>query len=271
MSPLPLFSHEVLGCPGKPWVIFVPGIGNDRTFWADQAALLSESKRVVLFDPWGHGESPEPPAECTFATFVEGLIGLMDHVSIAKATLVGLGFGGSIALAAAARFPTRVDSVVACCCRSRQPDDRRAFWRERHAQAGLLGMSAISDITVDRWLSDTFRKAHPAIDCTLRSAMKRTTLRGYQASVAAFAEMDFTAELNAITCPVQLIAAEEDHGGGPVAAMRAMEDAISFATLRVIPAVGHICVAEAPDTVHRIIAEHLAKPGRNAETTEWAG
>lgn len=255
------FAHTLAGPVGAPWVTFVPGIGNTAEFWAEQAAALTDRYRVLRFDPWGHGDSPAPPADCTFATVTAGIVALWDNLGIARSHLVGLGFGGSVALALALDHPERVGKVVACCCRPRQPDDRREFWRERRAKAAEIGIEAITAMTVDRWLSDTFRAAHPDKDAALRAAMNRTTLAGYQAYVGAFIDMDFTDRLGAIRAPVQLVAAEHDHGGGPVPAMEAMARAIPDARLTVIPGSGHICVAEAPDALRTIIAGFLDSPG----------
>jgi 3-oxoadipate enol-lactonase len=254
---LPLFAHEVQGAAGAPWITFVPGIGNDRSFWAAQAEALSDSFRVLQFDPWGHGDSPAPPVPCSFDDVVAGVVTLWDELGIARTHVVGLGFGGSVALALALGHPDRVDRAVACCCRPRQPDERRAFWRERQTRAAEIGIPAITDLTVNRWLSDEFRAANPGIDAQLRTAMNRTTLAGYQAYTGVFAEMDFADRLGAIARPVQLVAAEHDHGGGPVAAMEAMATAIPGARLSVIPGSGHICVAEAPDAVTAIIRTFL--------------
>lgn len=256
-----IVAHEVHGPAGAPWVVFVPGIGNDRSFWAGQAASLAGSHRVVLFDPFGHGDSPPPPEPCNFAALVNALFALMDHLGIERASLVGLGFGGSLALAGAIAQPGRIERVVACCCRPRQPDDRRAFWADRKAKAAEIGMARMADITVDRWLSGEFRASNPAIDLRLRAAMKRTSLAGYQAYVSAFIEMDLSDRLGEITCPVRLIAAENDHGGGPVPAMEAMALQIPECTLTVIPHAGHIVVAEAPEALGAILHEFLAATG----------
>lgn len=255
---LPLFAYEVHGRTGAPWVTFVPGIGNDRTFWRDQAAQLTPRFQVLLFDPWGHGDSPPPPATCTFADIAQGILTLWDHIGIAQSALVGLGFGGSLALYLAAIAPDRVGRTAAFCCRPRQPDDRQAFWRDRSAKAAELGISAITQVTVDRWLNAAFRAAHPDIDRDLREAMNRTSLAGYQAYAGAFAEMDFTEQLKAIACPVRLVAAEQDHGGGPVPAMTEMAAQIPGAELTIIPGSGHICVAEVPLAVAAILSEFLA-------------
>jgi 3-oxoadipate enol-lactonase len=259
---LPLFAHEVQGPEAAPWITFVPGIGNDRSFWSVQAEALSVSFRVLSFDPWGHGDSPPPPQPCGFEDIVAGVAALWDRLGIARSHIVGLGFGGSVALALALDHPARVDRVVACCCRPRQPDERRAFWRERQARAAETGIPAITQLTVDRWLSEAFRTANPDVDAKLRAAMNRTTFAGYQAYTGAFAEMDFADRLGAIARPVQLVAAEHDHGGGPVEAMEAMAAAIPGACLEVIPGSGHICVAEEPDAVTAIIRTFLDPAAR---------
>lgn len=255
---LPLFAHEVHGPADGAWLTFVPGIGNDRTFWQDQAQRLARDFRVLLFDPWGHGDSPPPPEPCTFGDIAQGIVALWDHIGIRQSALVGLGFGGSLALYLAATAPERVSRTVALCCRPRQPDDRRAFWRDRLANAAELGIFAITQVTVDRWLSEAFRTDHPATDRALREAMNRTSLAGYQAYAGAFADMDFTERLGAIACPVRLVAAEHDHGGGPVPAMTELAGQIAGAELTIIPGSGHICVAEAPQAVAAILSEFLA-------------
>lgn len=255
---LPRYAHALAGPAGAPVITFVPGIGNDRSFWADQAALLADRYRVLTFDPWGHGASPPPPPGATFDTFVAGIFALWDTLGIACSSMVGLGFGGSLALAAAAERPARVERVAAFCCRPRQPDDRRAFWRDRSAKAADLGIEAITALTVDRWLDPDFRAVHPDRDAALRRAMNATSLEGYQAYANAFATMDFTERLGAIACPVALVAAEHDHGGGPVPAMRKLASRIPAASFTVIPGSGHICVAEAPQAVADILADFFA-------------
>jgi 3-oxoadipate enol-lactonase len=254
---LPTYHSRTQRSMGTPWLTFVPGIGNDMTFWEDQARRLSDRFNILTFDPWGHGDSPAPPKPCRFGDIVEGLARLWDELGIAHSAVVGLGFGGSVALAAAIASPARVDKIVACCCRPRQPDDRRDFWRERRAKAGEIGIDRLADITVDRWLSPAFRASRPDADRQLRSMFKRTSLAGYQAYVDAFIEMDFTDRLPEITQPLLLVAAEHDHGGGPVAAMREMADAIASAHLEVIPDTGHIVNFEAPDALARLLHEFL--------------
>lgn len=120
-------------------------------------------------------------------------------------------------------------------------------------------MDALADVTVDRWLSAEFRAGHPEVDHLLRAMMKRTTLEGYLAYVDAFIEMDFTEQLAALAVPTLLLAAEHDHGGGPIPAMREMALAIPHAELKIIRGSGHICNHEAPEIVSALIRDFLDK------------
>ncbi len=159
---LPPLAAIVGGRPDGPWVTFVPGIGNDASFWADQADALASGFGVLRFEPWGCGDSADPPDDLTIDDVADGVVALWDALGLRTSSVVGLGFGGSVALDVALRHPDRVERVVACCCRARQPDDRRGFWRGRQARAEAEGLGTLADDTVDRWLSPEFRASNPA-------------------------------------------------------------------------------------------------------------
>lgn len=253
MTTLPPFHYVLTGPRDAPCLTFIPGIGNDAAFWAGQAESLSADYRVLRFDPWGHGLSPQPPQACGFEVIADGVIQLWDRLGIERSALVGLGFGGSLALALGLDHPERVSRIAAFCCRPRQPDDRRAFWRERCVAAQELGIEKLADITVDRWLSGDFRNRHPDVDSLLRRMMKGTSLQGYLAYVQAFIEMDFSARFAQLQVPTLLVAGEHDHGGGPVPDMQAMAAQCPATTLQVIAGAGHICNHEAPAEVARLL------------------
>ena len=257
MQALPSFHHRVAGPAGAPWVTFIPGIGNDGSFWKEQAAALSQRSRVLTFDPWGHGDSPAPPAGCGFVTVVQGVHALWDRLDIERSAVVGLGFGGSVALALALAAPQRISRVVACACRPKQPEDRRDFWRARREAVLAKGMDKLADATVDRWLSPELRARRPEVDASLRTMMKRTSVEGYRAYVAAFIEMDFAQRLPQLQAPTLLLAGEHDHGGGPVEDMRRMAQQIPGARLEVLPGAGHILNHEAPEAVTALLQGFL--------------
>lgn len=257
MKALPTFHHIISGPANAPCLTFIPGIGNDAQFWAEHAASLSAHFRVLRFDPWGHGHSPAPPPNCNFAAIRDGVVQLWDSLGISRSAVIGLGFGGSLALALGLAYPERITRIAAFCCRPRQPDDRRQFWRDRCEAAQTQGMEKLSDATVNRWLSIDFRASHPQVDRLLRTMMKNTTLEGYLAYVRAFIEMDFSEHFPDLRVPTLLVAGEHDHGGGPVADMQAMAAQSPHVTLEVITGAGHICNHEAPAQVEQLLHRYF--------------
>lgn len=254
---LPGLQSYVAGLEGAPWVTFVPGIGNDASFWQRQADELAATHRVLRFEPWGCGESEEAPTDLRIEGVADGIVQLWNSLGIERSSVVGLGFGGSSALVLGLEHPDRVERIVACCCRPKQPEGRRQFWRDRQAFAHENGLAELADITVDRWLSDGFRVAHPEVAAALKTGFTRSSVEGYVAYVGAFIEMNFEDRLPELTVPTLLVAAENDHGGGPVESMQAMAERLDSAQLRIVTDSGHICNHEAPDQVALLLAEFL--------------
>jgi 3-oxoadipate enol-lactonase len=257
MSALPHLESIVAGPDGAPWVTFIPGIGNDASFWQRQATGLSDECRTLRFDPWGCGASDAPPPNLTIESAVDGIVALWDSLGVERSSVVGLGFGGSTAMYLAIRYPERVERVVGCCCRPRQPHDRRQFWRDRQVFVRERGIEALADMTIERWLRPELRAARPEVAADLRAGILRTSVDGYCAFAAAFAEMDFEDRLGELVAPALLVAAEHDHGGGPVDAMQALCDALPNARLNVIDDCGHICTHEHPEQVAALLQGFL--------------
>lgn len=100
------------GPSSAPAVIFIHGALLDHTSWAPQAHALSRRYRVITWDLPGHGES-HPLVRFDRDSGGRALIGLMDHLGLERAALVGLSVGGWIAQHVARDHPERV-SALAC-------------------------------------------------------------------------------------------------------------------------------------------------------------
>jgi 3-oxoadipate enol-lactonase len=102
--------YEVRG-RGEP-VVLVHGFTLDSTMWDDQRSL-AKKYRVVVPDMRFHGRSAAPE-DSTFALeeAAADIRGLLDHLSIPRAHLVGLSMGAGFALETALRYPDRVLSLT---------------------------------------------------------------------------------------------------------------------------------------------------------------
>jgi pimeloyl-ACP methyl ester carboxylesterase len=82
----------------------------DCTMWDEQFELLSRTHRVIRYDASAHGRSALPPEAYLDHLDLEGLL---DHLGIDRAVLVGLSMGGRVAIDMALERPDRVEAVVA--------------------------------------------------------------------------------------------------------------------------------------------------------------
>jgi CubicO group peptidase (beta-lactamase class C family)/pimeloyl-ACP methyl ester carboxylesterase len=95
-----------------PPLILLHGHSLDRTMWDPQMAALARRFRVIRYDLRGYGRSTLP-REGEDRLHAEDLRLLMDSLGIAKAHLVGLSLGGTVALDMLALHPERLLSVTA--------------------------------------------------------------------------------------------------------------------------------------------------------------
>jgi 3-oxoadipate enol-lactonase len=97
--------YEVTG--EGPAVVLIHGFGLDMRMWDPQTGPLAARFRVVRYDCRGFGASgPFDPA--VSYTHAGDLVALLDHLDIGDAVLVGLSFGGRVALQTALADPARV-------------------------------------------------------------------------------------------------------------------------------------------------------------------
>ncbi|WP_458733135.1 alpha/beta fold hydrolase [Sphingobium xenophagum] len=100
---------------GRPVVLLHgsgPGV-SAWTNWKRVMPVLASDFRVVAPDMAGFGYTERnPDLSYDIKLWVKHLVAILDVLEIEKASLVGNSFGGSLALAAAARHPARFDRLV---------------------------------------------------------------------------------------------------------------------------------------------------------------
>ena len=101
--------YEVAG--QGPAVVLIHGFGLDMRMWDPQAGPLADRFRTIRYDCRGFGASGplDPGVPYTHAG---DLVALLDHLGVDYAVLVGLSFGGRVALQTALAAPDRVHGLV---------------------------------------------------------------------------------------------------------------------------------------------------------------
>ena len=123
--------YETFGDPSDPAMLLIMGLGTQMLGWDDEFCeqLAARGYFVVRYDnrDIGHStifdSSPVPTigqivrrdkraASYTLAEMAADGVGLLDHLGIERAHVVGASMGGMIAQTIAARRPERVLSLV---------------------------------------------------------------------------------------------------------------------------------------------------------------
>ena len=97
-----------------PPLVLMHTIRTQLEYFRGLAPLLAKSHTVYAVDLPGHGHSPiDPRAPFDEPYFRQGVIGFIEKLNLADATLVGESIGGALALTVAAAIPRRIKRVVA--------------------------------------------------------------------------------------------------------------------------------------------------------------
>jgi len=99
--------YEVSGS-GDP-VVLIHAFSVDRRMWAPQVAALERRYRVIRYDQRGHGNSAAPVDPYSPH---DDLRSVLDTLGLARATLIGLSAGSTLAIDFAIAYPDRVTRLV---------------------------------------------------------------------------------------------------------------------------------------------------------------
>jgi pimeloyl-ACP methyl ester carboxylesterase len=96
---------------GKP-IVFVAGLGDDRTSWAAQLPEFARDHLVLAFDNRGIGESSAPPGPYTTEQMADDAHELVRHLNLPPVVAVGSSMGGAICQQWALRHPADIERLV---------------------------------------------------------------------------------------------------------------------------------------------------------------
>ncbi len=251
-------NHRIEG-NGKEWVTFVTGIANDLTMWDGQVPALERDFRILRYDLRGHGGSEATEGDYSITLLVDDLIDLLDSLKINKTHLVGLGLGGAIVQAAAIEHPDRLLTLVPCCCRAQMVPDFAVLWRGLVDNVRKNGFDAIVEPTVQRWFSEEFKAANPAMLDNVRRMVRRTSLQGYLGCIAAFLGLAVEDRLHLIKAPARYVSGADDKLGGPPELMARLAAKVPGARHSSVPNAAHVANIQNPAGFNLVLVESLKR------------
>ncbi|MBI1353688.1 MAG: alpha/beta fold hydrolase [Acidobacteria bacterium] len=138
---------------------------------------LSKSYRVTIYDLRGHGLSEVTQHGYDSETMALDLLGLMDHLGIERAHLVGHSFGGGISLHLALLRPERVRRVVLldtglACLRHLRLIENWPGWKKYGTVLKAFGITLDRFLEVDR-NQDVREIVRKSLSIPLQSGFRR--------------------------------------------------------------------------------------------------
>ncbi len=249
-------AYSIDGPETGPWMILSNSLAADSFMWTPQISFLTQKFRVLRYDTRGHGDSPPTPGPYTFDLLVGDVIGLMDSLNIEKAVFMGLSLGGMTALGLGIHHPERFERLVCCDARADAPPAYVDAWGERIQLVRDGSIEAIVEGTIERWLVESFRQAHPQETEQIKQMIRRTSEEGWIGCVGALKTLDYLKHLGKISLPVLYVGGAEDTGAAPEV-MAAMADATPNGSFVEIPDAAHVANFDNADGFNRAITDFL--------------
>jgi len=235
-------AYSVAGA-GRPLVLLHGGM-DDRRSWRWQLDGLADEFQVFAWDAPGCGQSSEPPETWRMPDYADCLAGWLQVVGVERPHVLGLSWGSSVALELYRRHPQVPASLILASA--------YAGWAgslpSEEVEARLESVLAAADLPPEELL-----QGWPG----LLSGAASAELVDELASIwAANAGTVHPAGYRAMAHSTLLLYGELDQRS-PLHVATELQARIPTATLVVIPGVGHLSNAEAPEAFNAWVREFL--------------
>ncbi len=205
-----------------PAIVFLHGAtGSHHQFTAEHTPTISKKYRCLSDDARGMGGS-EHVATMPHTAWVDDLLGLMDHLQLDQAHIMGSSRGSRVALRFALQHPDRVKSLI--------------------LDGAIIAMNEAGDVSLNRGAGDgsrlppaqqeehRLRHGEDWMD-VVRNYFQLRNLPGLQSY------LNTRDEVHNIRCPVLIMHADVDDGTHPLASTLELFARLERARLAILPLV----------------------------------
>jgi pimeloyl-ACP methyl ester carboxylesterase len=242
-------NYEVYGSQGE-WLVFLNGIMMSVPSWKDMTKPVSEHFRLLLVDFRDQGKSSRFSEPYTCDIHVPDLIELFDYLQIERIHMMGVSYGGQVALEFCRNFQDRLKSLSLVTVLPKVTNYLKAMGEGWEIAASLNDGSRFFSLCIPSIYSDIFYennlewllKRQQAFKSTLTEEWFRAFIRLSQ-SANRFNREDV---LPFIRVPTLVLSAERDILT-PSRDMKEMAKAIPHSVALEIQGAGHAAFLEKPN------------------------
>ena len=218
---------ETHGDEGTPLVLLHGGVMTIDLTYADLIPTLAKRHRVIGVEFQAHGRTADIDRDLTYANLASDVVGLLDHLGIERAHVIGHSMGGGTALELAVNHPERLLSVVPISA-SVRPDGAHPDLADPSTYATSTRMPTEQDFA-DMAAAYAAVAPHPERFADL-PARSMTSVDGWTGWTDA--------QLAGVTAPMLIVVG--DHDFTTTAHAVVMQDLIPGSQLAILPGTTHM-------------------------------
>jgi pimeloyl-ACP methyl ester carboxylesterase len=217
---------------GAPLVLLHGGFGFDGRSWRRQIDALSDEYTVVAWDAPGCGRSSDPSPTFRLPDYADCLAGFIEALGLSRPHLLGLSFGGALALQLFDRHPAVPRTLILA-----------------GAYAGWAGSLPADE--VDRRVA--------RVDADMQQPPEEWIPSYMPGLLTKAAPSEMFEEVKSLMSGVRPAVYGDHDVRSPVEVGRALHDGIPGSSLVVLPGVGHLSCVEGAEQFNREVRSFLDK------------
>jgi pimeloyl-ACP methyl ester carboxylesterase len=237
--------------------VFIHGLGATSNAWHAQRTTLSKYFRVIVYDRSGGGRSPQARDGYSIDAWADELAGLLDHLAVSAAVVVGHSLGSMVAQRFAAKYPSRTRALVLAGGEAELGPDGKRVLTGRAQIIEADGLTGAVDPWLDGVLSAATREGNPALAGLLRAMFLANDDNTYAQHCLALRDGDVRGDHARITCPTMLLIGDQDPVT-PLSWQQQIAAGIADSRIRIIPNTAHMTMLESPAAFNTALLEFLA-------------
>ena len=222
-------------------LVLLHSLLTDRSAFDKVQPALAKDFRLHIPDLPGYGGSASR-GEATIDAYADRVAPDIPQ----GAALLGNGFGGFVAVAAAIRHGERLGALIAAPALAAFPAPAREPFRIMAGKVREGGMAAVLDAAIDRMFPPAFIAAHPDIVAERKRALAQADPQAFARACLALSQLDFGDALKAIGCKTLVVAGGLDQTT-PAALARELGGRIPGAQFQELKGCGHCPQIESPE------------------------
>ncbi|GER90110.1 hydrolase [Dictyobacter vulcani] len=250
--------YEVAG-HGHPLLLIHAGIADSR-MWDAQFAAFAQQYRVISYDLRGYGRTEVPAGQISYPADAANLL---RHLGVDKAYVLGISFGGQVALDFTLTYPEMVSALVlgAPSVSGHQPSEAvQQFGAEENAYLGRGDLAGATELNLRMWVDGPYRTPEQ-VSPEVRELVGQMQLHAFTIEVPEGAEIapltpPALHRLDEIHVPTLLLVGDLDLPDR-LTLVDQLTAAIAGAQQVIIPQVAHMLSLEKPTEFNQLVLDFL--------------